>query len=115
MTLNLKDLGLTEKDWLLDGGPVRGDLMLKRFAALDWSRAWIDLGSSPAGNFGPYWHVPLIEDDDEVVHRLYPKVLTGKWGPLMRQACLDAAEATLLAVAQERARERAVDGDGGQE
>ena len=30
-------------------------------------------------------------------------------------AGLDAAEATLLAVAHERARDRAVDGDGGQE
>ena len=77
--------GLSHRDWLLDGSPIRGPVMLARFANLDWAKAWIDLGPSIAGNLGPYWHVPLQEGD--TVHRLYPKVLQSKWVLLILHAC----------------------------
>jgi hypothetical protein len=82
--------GLSHKDWLFDGYPIKGERMLERFGRLDLTQARIDFGPSVAGNLGPYWHVPLPED--ETVHRLYPKVLETKWLPLIRQACLDYAE-----------------------
>jgi hypothetical protein len=42
---------------------------------LDFSRAWIDPGPSPAGNEGPYLHVPTNEENemDQTVHRIYPR------------------------------------------
>ena len=42
---------------------------------LDWSKAWIDLGPSPAGNPGPYWKVPTTEPDPALrtVHRVYQR------------------------------------------
>lgn len=87
--------GLTHKDWLFDGAPICGRVMLARFANLDWSKAWVDMGPSIAGNYGPYWHVPLREtiidgdlyDAGDTVHRLYPKVLQSRWLPLIRRAC----------------------------
>jgi hypothetical protein len=36
----------------------------------DFDDAWVDPGSSPAGNPGPYLHVP--RPDDGSTHRLYP-------------------------------------------
>lgn len=90
--------GLTYKDWLFDGQPIRGRVMIERFNNLDWPNAWIDMGPSVTGNPGPYWHVPLKEtvidgavyDYGDTVHRLYPKIITGKWGLLILQACLEA-------------------------
>lgn len=79
---------LTHKDWLFDGSPIRGQVMIDRYNNLDWSAAWIDLGPSVAGNPGPYWHVPL--KDGDTVHRLYPKVLQSKWGMLILHACYGA-------------------------
>jgi len=84
--------GLTHKDWLFDGHPIKSEVALERFRLLDWKAAWVDLGPSVAGNPGPYWHVPLHWDDDDTIHRLYPKVLTGKWLPLIRQACKELIE-----------------------
>lgn len=86
---------LTHKDWLFDGSPIRGRVMLAKWENLDWENAWIDLGPSVAGNLGPYWHVPLKETviDGEVyacgetIHRLYPKVLQSKWAMLILHAC----------------------------
>lgn len=86
---------LTHKDWLFDGSPVRGPVMIARFNNLDWSKAWIDLGPSISGSMGPYWHVPLKEtwidgelyDCGDTVHRLYPKVLESKWAMLILHAC----------------------------
>ena len=86
--------GLDHRDWLFDGSPIRGPVMLARFNNLDWANAWVDLGPSVAGSLGPYWHVPLKEtiidgevyDLGDTVHRLYPKVLQSKWLPLIRQA-----------------------------
>jgi hypothetical protein len=91
--------GLDHRDWLFDGSVIRGKVMLARFNNLDWSKAWVDIGPSVAGNLGPYWHVPLKEtiidgelyDCGDTVHRLYPKVLTTKWLLLIRQACIDHA------------------------
>ena len=94
---------LSHKDWLFDGRPVRGHVMLARFNNLDWSNAYLDLGPSIAGNPGPYWHVPLKETiiDDEMydcgdtVHRLYPKVLQSKWGMLILYACYETQRKVL--------------------
>lgn len=88
MTENWRE-GLTHKDWLFDGNPIRSAFLIDRFNRLDWSKARIDLGPSIAGNLGPYWHVPM--DDGETVHRLYPKVLQTKWLLLIRQACEEYA------------------------
>lgn len=79
--------GLSHKDWLFDGSPIRGERMIDRFNHLDWDKAWVDLGPSIAGNLGPYWHVPLHYEDDDTVHRLYPKVLQSKWALLILHAC----------------------------
>lgn len=81
---------LSYKDWLFDGHPIRGERAIARFNALDWSKAWIDLGPSVVGNPGPYWHVPLNWEDDETVHRLYPKLLQSKWAMLVLHACYEA-------------------------
>ena len=83
--------GLTYKDWLFDGRLIRGVADIAMFNRLDWSKAWVDLGPSVAGNLGPYWHVPM--DDGETTHRIYPKVLATKWLLLIRQACEEYAAA----------------------
>jgi hypothetical protein len=31
-------------------------------------------------------------DDGDTVHRLYPKVMVGKWLLVIRQACIECAE-----------------------
>lgn len=90
--------GLDHRDWLFDGYPVRGRVSIARFNNLDWPKAWIDLGSSIAGNCGPYWHVPLKEtiidgelyDAGDTVHLLYPKVLQSKWAALILHACYES-------------------------
>ena len=71
--------GLTHKDWLFDGSPCKPD----QWERLNWSKAWVDMGPSPAGNPGPYWHVPL--KDGDTIHRLYPRVLTTKWLSVIRR------------------------------
>ncbi len=74
--------GLSHRDFLLDGYSCPE----ARWRRLDWSRAWVDMGPSPAGNPGPYWHVPLrAENGSETVHRLYPKVIKTKWVALIRR------------------------------
>lgn len=75
---------LKPTDWLIDGSPVRSRPEI--WNTLDWSRAWLDLGPSPAGNPGPYWHVPWDADGEEVWARLYPKITQTKWQPLIRHA-----------------------------
>lgn len=57
--------------WRIDGYAIRGRF-LQLWERLDWSRAYEDKGPSPAGNPGPYWHVPEVLNDDEIWHRLYP-------------------------------------------
>lgn len=81
--------GLTDRDWLFDGYQIKGPRMIERFNRLNWSKAWVDLGPSPGGNLGPYWHVPLVDEDGEedTVHRLYPRLVTTKWSLLVLHAC----------------------------
>lgn len=106
--------GLMPADWLFDGHPIRGKVMLARFANLDWDKAWIDLGPSISGNLGPYWHVPLKEtwidgelyDDGDTVHRLYPKVLQTKWALLILHACFESESRANRTDAQLNATER---------
>lgn len=94
--------GLTHKDWLFDGSPIRGRVMEEKFKNLDWDAAWIDLGPSVVGNIGPYWHVPLKETvidgevyaDGDTTHRLYPKVLQSKWAMLILHACYQSEKRT---------------------
>ena len=88
--------GLTHKDWLFDGRPIRGERMLERFNLLQWDKAWLDLGPSVAGNPGPYWHVPLHWDDDDTIHRLYPKVIESKWALLILHACYESERRSVL-------------------
>jgi hypothetical protein len=90
--------GLSHNDWLFDGCPIRGSVMIARFNNLDWSKAYIDLGPSIAGNPGPYWHVPLkktvidgvVYACGDTIHRLYPKILESKWALLILHACNEA-------------------------
>lgn len=77
--------GTTHKDWLFDGGRCSEE----QWSHLNWAKAYVDLGPSAAGNLGPYWHVP--HKDGETVHRLYPKLLQGKWLNVVRQAVLEFA------------------------
>lgn len=91
--------GLDHRDWLFDGHPIRGTEMLCAWGELDWTRAYVDMGPSIAGNLGPYWHVP--RPSMETVHRLYPKVLTTKWLGVIREAV--AATAAVGAVVTEDA------------
>lgn len=96
-------IGLTHKDWMFDGKPIRGDVMIAMFNNLDWSKAWVDMGPSIAGNLGPYWHVPLRETivngqiyaEGDTVHRLYPKLLLTKWLGVVRQAVEEERRAAM--------------------
>lgn len=78
--------GTTHKDWLFDGYRCSE----KQWESLDWSKAYVDMGPSVAGNLGPYWHVP--HKDGDTVHRLYPKLLQTKWLLVVRQAVEEFAE-----------------------
>lgn len=73
--------GLTRTDFLYNGHKPADEAT---WADLDWSRAYVDMGPSPMGNLGPYWHVPRKSAD--TVHRLYPTLLKTKWLLLVRQA-----------------------------
>jgi hypothetical protein len=46
----------------------------KEWHKLRWDEAWLDeKGPSPAGNPGPYWHVPF----EDIVVRVYPRIQPG--------------------------------------
>lgn len=79
------------------------------WADLDWSRAYMDMGPSPVGNLGPYWHVPRPSDGTQ--HRLYPNVLRSKWLLVIRRACEEAAAGKSLeqALSAEIERRRAAE------
>jgi len=52
----------------------------EHWAELDFSKAWVDPGPSPAGNHGPYLHVPCSGpkfQHDGCWHRVYPRVAVG--------------------------------------
>ncbi len=80
-------------NWRINGNTITKKLM-PVWERLDWDRAWLDVGPSPAGNPGPYWHVPLKNDEDDIWHRLYPKI-PSKLLFIVRQACLDFAKAEI--------------------
>lgn len=82
--------GLSEKDWLLNGDPIRSASQRLLWSKLDWSRAWMDAGPSPAGNPGPYWHVPWDFDGEELWARLYPRLILTKWQPLIARVVFEA-------------------------
>ena len=63
---------LNPSDWLLDGHAIKLGWM-KIWDGLQWHKAVLDFGPSPAGNPGPYFHVP--DADNDCSHRLYPKAL----------------------------------------
>lgn len=83
--------GLSTRDWLIDGHPIRGEYLLAKWARLDWNNACVDIGPSIMGNPGPYWHV--ADPDEDTVHRLYPRLVLTKWQPLVEQAMLEFAAA----------------------
>jgi hypothetical protein len=58
---------VTAQNSLLDGWPM----VMAIWRQLDWKQARIDRGPSPAGNPGPYFHVPCPPHG--TVHRIYPK------------------------------------------
>lgn len=45
------------------------------FAELEFDHpgVYADPGPSPAGNSGPYLHVPALCGDERVIHRVYPR------------------------------------------
>jgi hypothetical protein len=49
MTIPAWLYGTTHKDWLFDGRRCTPE----QWAELDWTKAYVDLGPSPAGNLGP--------------------------------------------------------------
>lgn len=90
--------GLKPTDWMYDGRPIRLPRDQEAWDNLNWSKAYVDLGPSPAGNLGPYWHVPVFDDQDGLlgsVHRLYPKILASKWFGLIRQAITESVAKNL--------------------
>lgn len=60
-------VAITSRSSYVDGAPAP-----KLFAELVWdARVYSDPGPSPAGNAGPYFHVP--HRNGETVHRVYPR------------------------------------------
>lgn len=54
---------------------------LQKAQTWNWNEAWVDPGPSPAGNPGPYLHLPWLSGNSDpyegTVHRIYPKVRPG--------------------------------------
>ena len=67
----LKRIPRVPQLWYIDGIRITGWLLEEIWPNLDWAAAWTDPGPSPAGNPGPYYHVPCPQE--ETTHRLYPK------------------------------------------
>ena len=47
----------------------------EHWLGLDFDKAWVDSGPSPAGNPGPYLHVSY--PPEYITHRIYPRIQTG--------------------------------------
>lgn len=62
----------TPRNSFLDGTPWT---KLEKDATPDWENAWSDPGPSPAGNPGPYIHLPFPEFS--TTHRIYPRIRIG--------------------------------------
>ena len=69
--MKTKRIAISASNSLLDGWAVC-ESGRWRWKCLDWSKAWIDKGPSPAGNQGPYLHVPF--QPYSTGHRVYPKI-----------------------------------------
>lgn len=74
---------ITRQNSYIDGGPAYKRI----WDGLQFDKAWVDQGPSPAGNIGPYLQVPRIETKngkfvDKYVHRIYPRYQVGDtiWG-----------------------------------
>lgn len=63
---------VTSQNSLFDGGPWPRHI---KWGDLDWAKAWVDEGPSPAGNPGPYWHVPYPKGG--TTHRIYSRAWIG--------------------------------------
>lgn len=63
---------LTPRNTYFDGGPWPQQA---RELEPDYRSAWVDKGPSPAGNPGPYLHLPFPELG--TTHRIYPRQLSG--------------------------------------
>ncbi|NIO76314.1 MAG: hypothetical protein GTN69_10630 [Armatimonadetes bacterium] len=80
----------TAQNSLINGS---GEWIRSDWQYLDWSKARVDIGPSPAGNPGPYFHVPFRRPDygdDCPIYRVYPRVQPGDlvriretWRPVM--------------------------------
>lgn len=69
---------ITRHNSYIDGGPAYKRI----WDELQFDKAWVDQGPSPAGNIGPYLQVPRVETKngkfvDKYVHRIYPKYQVG--------------------------------------
>jgi hypothetical protein len=73
---------LTAANSLIDGGVLK-----KLWDRLNFAKAWVDPGPSPAGNPGPYLKAPTR--DGETTHRIYPRSAVGDrlWGRETFQRC----------------------------
>lgn len=68
---------VTSANSLVNGSPPcmrKNKDIIEAWCNLDFSKAWVDKGPSPAGNPGPYLKVP---GGDESVHRVYSRVQAG--------------------------------------
>ena len=69
---------LTPKNTLFNG---RSWTKLQKAQKWDWENAFVDGGPSPAGNPGPYLHLPWLSGNDDPYegtrHRIYPKIQPG--------------------------------------
>jgi len=74
---------------------------------LDFSQAWSDDGPSPAGNQGPYLHVPFPSEG--TVHRVYPRYQVGDllWVRETWSPWADKSTEVLFALGKEKAIYRA--------
>jgi hypothetical protein len=65
---------MTRRNITFHNSTTDGLVSRKDWKDLRWEEAWLDeSGPSPAGNPGPYWHVPFRD----IVVRVYPRVRPG--------------------------------------
>lgn len=74
---------LTPQNTFFNGGPWTKKAKAQDW---DWESAYVDQGPSPAGNPGPYLHLPWRAGDEDPFpgtrHRIYPRIQPGDriWG-----------------------------------
>lgn len=98
---------VTRESSLIDGWSAA---QVAFWADLDFARAWVDNGPSPAGNPGPYLKAPRPAEG--TIHRIYPR---SGWqvGDVVRvqHAGSESLIGRIVDIRVER--EATVDGDGG--